>query len=413
MYITTDFPCGNGRVRWLSPNVFGVEVIAYSKNPRYTTFRVVDVGEDAPLTVVLTPDQWDRFTFTKLRGIVVWMRTLPDGEWIPVPENQVRFQPEAITVEFSLKAGQSLEVSTEPPRRYSETTALLAGICDENPGTCALHIIGNSYEDRPVVLLRVSEDVHQTGRKGEEQKPVILCISGSHAAEFAGEEINRGMLAAVLEDTPEGKRLRSSYIFDFILNANPDGNYHGWHQYNKKDWLSHNYQVKEDRSWHHEFVVAFNDPDSEQVSPEARALVDWINLTGPVFIHDAHSWEGHEGRIGAFRADLDRLDPLLADCLNFIDHTCVTAAAELGMEFLIFPMSNLCAGHLSEVITDQRGIPMYTIEGHPSVPRDKLQEFGRNVLQLWLRKAGVLSDQIRKKEQEDIRIPASSERSGV
>lgn len=391
MYVTTDFPCGNGRVRWLARDVFEVEVIAYSKNPRYTTFRIVDVREEGNLTVVLKPDQWDRFSFNKLRGIVLWMRNLPDGEWVAVPESQVRFQPEAITLQFSLKGGQSLEVSTEPPRRYSETTTYLAGLCDRNPNTCMLHIIGSSCEERPIVLLRIAEDVHRTARKGTEQKPVILCISGSHASEFAGEEITRGMLAAVLEETPEARQLRSRYIFDFILNANPDGNYHGWHQYNKKDWLCHNYQVKEDRSWHHEFVRGFENPEAEGISPETRALVYWINQTNPAFVHDAHSWEGHQGAPGSFRPDPDSLSPLLANCLDFLDRVCTVSAAEQGLKFPVFHMSNLCAGHLSEVLTDQRAIPVYSIEGNPSISREQLQEFGNCVLKRWLQEDGVLS----------------------
>lgn len=392
MIITTDHPCGNGRVQWRNHYKVEIEVIAYSKASRYTTFQIHSVERSQELEVILLPDRYFSGNFQHFETCI-WGRKGNDTEWFRIPDERVTITPESIRIQLQLTAGEDLEISTEPPRPYTQTSKELYELSRQNPEFCELHLIGSSFEGRPILLLRVGSDIRETGVPGKETKPVILVMSGEHASEFAGEEMTRGMLNAVLEDSEQAQQWRDRYLFDFVLNCNPDGNVHGWHQYNLRDWKSHNYAERIDRSWHHEFADCFRNTGAEP-SPETRALVDWINLTQPLFLSSAHSWQGHAGCPGAYRYDPALMQPEMAQVIRHLDSVCTEVTEDYGKEFVLSATQNLTSGHLIDFMITDREVPGYSVEGHAGLGREVLQELGAKYLKGWLSSESPLSSYI-------------------
>lgn len=391
MNVTTDIPCGNGRVHWLSPDAFEVELIAYSKNPRYTFFEIDDICEARRQSVRLAPDRhYDGPGLAKLEAgkTEIWMRRLPDEQWRVVPRAEVRFSPDSIVFDVDLQPGDRVQISTEPPRPYAQTTEELVAIAQDHHPHTRLHVLGASIEQRPIFLLRVGQDVAKDREDQARNTPVVLLVSGEHATEFAGEEITRGMLQSALADDEAGRALRQRYVMDFILNANPDGNVHGWHQYNASDWAQHSYTDGVDRSWHHEFEPYLKD-QTITCSPETRAIGDWILKTQPSFMHLAHSWEGNAGNMGVFRVDPESVNPALGATLQLMDRQASEAAAKLGLAFDYKAYGAHSCKHLDAHMVIDRGIPACATEAHPRFERRTLQAFGRELLKAWLLESGV------------------------
>lgn len=380
MIVTTNFPCGNGRVRWINPGHFEVESIAYSKAPRYVTFRIIGVRESVRQRVIIRPDSSFYADFLGLSARI-WIQRGREGEWEALPEAEVDFAPEAFIFHLDLEVGEEVTISTEPPREYVSTTAELFRIVEERPHEASMHLVGASIEQRPILALRISAGKQE--RPGEETRPVVLICAGEHATEFSGEEMVRGMLRLVLADTPTSAALREDFIFDFILNENPDGNFHGWHQYNAKDWAEHNYAEIVDRSWHHEFE-GYMEGQREGISPETEAICQWFFKTRPTFHINAHSWLGHHGQPGAFYADPEVLPEAMGIAVSELNSNAKAAAATLGLDFLTYPSRNLCGGHLSGFLMRNELSVVYTIEGHMSPGRENLQLLGERLLSAWL-----------------------------
>lgn len=380
MIVTTDFPCGNGRVHWINPGHFEVEAIAYSKAPRYTTFRIMGVRENVRQRVIIRPDSSFYANFLGLTAHV-WVQWGRDGEWEIVPKSEVDFSPEAFTFMLDLKVGDEVTVSLEPPREYMTSTEELLRIVEERPHDASIHLVGSSMEQRPILCLRISGGKQEA--PGKETRPVVLICAGEHATEFSGEEMVRGMLRLVLADTPASAALRKQFVFDFILNENPDGNFHGWHQYNAKDWREHNYSEIVDRSWHHEFGP-YLDGQREGISPETDALCRWLFKTKPTFHINAHSWLGHNGQPGAFHADPALLPESMGNAVVELNRNAKAAAATLGLEFQTFSSKNLTGGHLGSYLMQHDLCVVYTIEGHMNSGREKLQTLGERLLAEWL-----------------------------
>ncbi len=392
MIISTDIPCGNGRVNWRDRNNVEIEVIAYSKGPRYCTFAVTGVTEDSEREIVLRPDSYSSYSFRNFQS-PVWWRILPDGDWVKLPQDRVQVTPESIRLRLPLRAGMDIHVSTEPPRPYPETVLELYELNQIYREDTALHWIGYSCEGRPIPVLRVTSDVTANGEPGAERRPVILCTSGEHGTESAGEELTRGMLKVALEQSEAGAYLRKTYVMDFLMNANPDGNIHGWHQYNKKDWLEHNYAEQVDRSWHHEFGPYFAGK-LENPSAETVAIADWVERTSPSFHHNAHSWEGHDGNPGCFRIPPERLPKSMRRAMHCLDRISERVASEMGITYKIFPSSNLGGGHIIDYLVQSKNCPSYTLEGHMALGRERLQEFGQKLFHAWLAPDGVLQERL-------------------
>lgn len=381
MIVQTDIPCGNGRIKWLRPGVFEIEVIAYSKAPRYAYFRIVNIEKDVRQEIVLRPDShMPLVDFKDFHGHV-WLRTKSQPEWKPLPKNKVEIAPNAVRFSLDLKRGGEYDISTEPAREYAKTNDELFALAERLHGFARLHCLGHSIEQRPIFLLRVTANPETLGA---ESKPVLTFMAGEHASEFAGEEIVRGMLDLVTAESADARKFRNAYIFDFILNSNPDGNHHGWHQYNVKDWLEHNYSDGKDRSWHHEFGPFF-EGKSGDYSPETIAIGNYIKKCEPVFYLTAHSWQGHRGNPGAFHASLDILPETTATRQGRLIQIAKQIAQEhFGVEFETFPSSNLTAGHLDSFLLRSGKALALAIEGHMNLGRKNLQKFGAFLLDQWL-----------------------------
>lgn len=382
MIVQTDIPCGNGRVKWLNPGIFEIEVIAYSKAPRYTCFKISHLEADRCQEIVLRPDPFFRNgNFSHFQGHI-WVRCGRNGQWTPIRNDQLTVTPEYVRFSLDLKKGEEYWVSTEPPREYAETNAEIFHLVETMNGAARLHCLGNSIEHRPILLLRVTSPENQC-KLGEETLPVITLMAGEHATEFAGEEIIRGMLGLV-SDPDRGRVFRENFIFDFILNVNPDGNYHGWHQYNAKDWAEHNYADGKDRSWHHEFEPYLTG-QLTPASPETIAIADYVIMACPAFLVSAHSWQGHNGNPGAFHTDFEFLSGSMIARLRALNRTAVDAARQLGVEFETYPTSNLCSGHLDTFLMKTDRCLAYNVEGHMNLGRARLQRLGALMLEGWLK----------------------------
>ncbi|HWL53478.1 MAG TPA: M14 family zinc carboxypeptidase [Chthoniobacteraceae bacterium] len=379
MLVKTDIPCGNGRIKWLSEDQVEIEVIAYSKGARYTYFKVSDVQADGRKEIILRPDPYFHLDFTYFHG-KIWVKRGKEGTWNPLSKG-VEITPHAIRIDLDVRKGEECFVSTEPPREYVQTCRKLFAIAAQMPEAASIHCIGHSIEQRPIFLLRVTDHAHQSP-PGCEEKPVIMLCAGEHATEFAGEELIRGMLAAIIGESDDARELRRSFIFDIVLNVNPDGNFHGWHQYNRKDWLEHNYSDGLDRSWHHEFGHYFAGR-RENLSPETEAIGKWVETVRPRFLVNAHSWLGHHGNPGAFRVEPETLRQPLKGWMQRLDQAAKAVAKTFDVEFDTRP-SNNTLGHLGEIMMKRYHAPAYTIEGHMNLGRKGLQTFGARLLEQWL-----------------------------
>lgn len=382
MHVTTTIPCGNGRVLLTSPTRIEVEVIS-CKAPRYTHFQITGGDCEIEPTIVLLPDRASGNDFRKMACKTIWVRHGAAGEWALVDPAVVTLNAERIEFRVCVGAGEQVQVSTEPPRPYGSTSRQLSELAQARPEEVALHVIGASIEQRPLFLLRVTEAVRENGLVGSESRPVILLLGGEHASEFAGEELTRGMLNAILDEDEVGQRLRHEFIFDIILNSNPDGNYHGWQQYNAEDWRHHCYNDGVDRSWHHEFA-GYMAGHEGVYSPETQAIGDWIKQTQPRLVQSSHSWEGHGGNIGAFHTEPEMVSPTMADALRAMDAVASQVAADHGVGYEPCNTSNLRAGHLNDYLAIHDQALAYTSEAHPYHSRQLLQRIGYATLRGWL-----------------------------
>lgn len=378
MKVTTSIPCGNGRVLRADADAIEVEMIAYSRAARYVCLRISEVEEAHDHLLVLRPDRhFGLKTFGSKFHSQIWVRHGFTGGWEPLPENAIERLPEAVRIRIPLQPGIVSDVCTEVPRPYGETTAELAALVRKHPGLASLHSPGASEEGRPLFLLRVTEPENRA-EPGEEGRPVIHIVCGEHATEFAGEEMGRGMLELVMGQNEAARALREAFIFDIILTANPDGNYHGWHQYNARDWAAHSYNDGLDRSWHHEFVpFLLGEPGT--YSAETCVWMNWLRRTRPALYLSFHSWEGHYGRAGAFHAAPESLSPGMQTMVGVLNHHAAAAAAELGEPFLI-NASRQKVRHLGGLLMQRDICPAYLPEAHGNWGAERLQYFGRRFL---------------------------------
>lgn len=378
MHITSSIPNGNGRIRRISPGAYEIELIAYSKGSRYFCVEVSS-EEEQTIAITLVPDRWFRVTtFPYKCEADVWICRSQTREWKRVP--MIEATPEQVRLTIPLEAGERYLISSEPPYRYSDTTAELFAIAQEHPDYCSMHLLGVSMEERPIFGLRITDDPTQL--PGRETRPVIHIAAGEHASESAGEEIARGMLYYLLSD--EASAARESYIFDIVLNTNPDGNFHGWHQYNLRDWLEHSYSDREDRSWHHEFVPYLKRASGEY-SSETVALMEWMKLTRPACYLSMHSWEGQGGTLGAYHSASDSLGPEMAAAVDAFLEVSDAAGAELG-----FSVDNRASSddglHLGHFLMRLGVAAAYLPEGNYMLGRERLQAYGQRFLE------GLLED---------------------
>lgn len=378
MKVTSHIPNGSGRVLNVSPERIEIELIAYSKGARYFCVEVSDIEAPCEPELLLVPDSLFRIKeFIYKFYADVWIRDLEGTQWQRT--RILDHSPELMRYSVPLQPGKRYLLSSEPPVRYVDTTREIFEIAQLRPHEASIHYLGHSIEHRPLFALRISNEHVKLGSEG---KPLIHIVAGEHASEFAGEQIARGMLDLVLSE--KGAPYRRDYIFDFVLNSNPDGNYHGWHQYNRRDWLEHNYQDTVDRSWHHEFLPYMQGKPFDY-SPETVALMEWMKMTRPACYLSMHSWEGHQGNPGAFYASPEELTPSLGQAVRAITEIACAISQKLGFKFCPFsyPGDNL---HLGQFLMRNEVAVAYLPEGNYAVGPDALRALGAGMLE------GILND---------------------
>lgn len=374
--ITSEIDCGHGISTLAADGCVEVEIIAFSKNARYLCVAL-SAEKDCDARLRIVPDRQYTRGFERFNGWL-WLKGESDTKWRRLHSEELHIQRSHMTAHLRLKAGERVVLTSETPLPYPQTCDFLQKL-DGTHGF-SLRQIGQSVQERPIYCLeRITDEAAASA--DSTVKPLILIIAGEHATEFAGEFVARGMLGAVLEDSEQDEYLRQNFNWGFILNANPDGNINGWHQYNVNDWKKHAYPFPEDISWHHEYGPYLLDPQTP-VSPETRAVADWVLTKRPAFIFNHHSWEGHEGGPGAFRANesVESYPKLIGT----LDAIATKIANSFGVGYLEANSGSLASGHLGDTLASVCQIPSLTPEAHMSLGEENLLHFGAQWLRLSL-----------------------------
>lgn len=382
--VGSDLECGHGIVTLAEDGIAEVEMIAFSKDARYFCV-LIEAERDCTVRFRVVPDRRAGFLLDKFHSWV-WMQEDSKSDWLPLSGESLKIGLPHMEITFPLKAGESRILSSEQRLPYSETRDWVQSLA----GVHGFEIVsvGYSVEGREILALQC--------RRENSGKPFILILAGEHGTEFAGEYMARGMLEAVMEESPMGASLREDYDWAFILNANPDGNVNGWHQYNRTDWAQHRYPFPGDISWHHEFAAFLTRPE-EKVSSETEAIGNYVLTTMPSLIFNMHSWQGNDGNLGCYRAGPSiQGHPQLMSTLEDIANQL---AIDCGVGFRKKDSGNLASGHLGDTLAAWCGIPSFSPEGHMKVGEEKLRWFGREWLTRSMRER-VVAETLRKLASE-------------
>lgn len=372
--IGSELECGHGIVTLAEDGIAEVEMIAFSKDARYFCVRVV-AERDCTVRLRVVPDRRAGFSLDKFHSWV-WIQEESKSDWTPLSGEALKIGLSHMEITFPLKAGEIRILSSEQRLPYSETRDWVQSLA----GVHGFEIVsvGHSVEGREILALQ--------RRKENSGKPFILVLAGEHGTEFAGEYMARGMLEAVMEESPMGASLRKDYDWAFILNANPDGNVNGWHQYNRTDWEQHRYPFPGDISWHHEYAAFLTRPD-EQVCPEAEAIGSYVLDCLPALIVNMHSWQGNDGDLGGYRAGISLQH--YPQLMGVVDDIARQLAEDCGVNYRGKDSGNLASGHLGDTLAGWCGIPSISPEGHMKVGEKKLHRFGREWLIQVIQQSGV------------------------
>lgn len=390
--VGTDFECGHGIATLAEDGVVEIEIIAYCKDPRYLCARL-EATRDCQAQLRIIPDRQSGMGFSKFHSWIWVQRGRgSESDWHRLSTQELQVCESHMLVRVTLQAGESCVLSSEPYLPYSATVDWLHSLDGKHGFNLAE--IGQSIEGRRLWSLQSGQwgEANSDNGDPENNKPGILVIAGEHGTEFAGEHIARGMLQAVLADNTEGKQLRARYHWSFILNANPDGNVNGWHQYNRADWNKHAYPFPEDISWHHEFKAWLE--EGIAVSPETVAVGTHVLKLKPSLLFNMHSWQGNNGNLGVYRSGLSVDDfPLL---MHGLELEAAKLTAHLQVECLIKDSGNLASGHLGDTLAMYSVIPSFSPEGHMIIGEQNLNWFGAQ----WI----LNSLQLPEVQQELVRI---------
>lgn len=99
----------------------------------------------------------------------------------------------------------------------------LYDLADERPDLLSIQSLGTSIEDREVLAVKLTREARTTP---DGTRPAVLYLSGQHAREWIGPEVNRLLLHTFLEGygvDDEITRLVDTRELWFVLVANPDG----------------------------------------------------------------------------------------------------------------------------------------------------------------------------------------------
>ena len=192
----------------------------------------------------------------------------------------------------SLAVGPGHDPDIEGHHDSEEVAAILSMLCDRYPDRTSLEVIGWSYEGRPILALRVADDVSDPGF----DDPDVLFVGGTHGCEPAAmETVIRFMTFVVMAYDELGSIVQDRNVW-FVPLLNPDGLeyfYAGgpiWWRKNRRPvpgarWRSTGVDLNRNfpMAWGHEGGGSSPNPDSMMYrgetplsEPESKALHDLV-----------------------------------------------------------------------------------------------------------------------------------------
>lgn len=102
-------------------------------------------------------------------------------------------------------------------RTFDQIEKIMKDAEANNPSLCKLHVIGKSFEGRPVYALNIS---------GGEKKPAVLIMGLTHAREWISAEVPTALIEEILQKYPTDKNIKE--LVDnrdiwIVPVVNPDG----------------------------------------------------------------------------------------------------------------------------------------------------------------------------------------------
>jgi len=182
---------------------------------------------------------------------------------------------------------------------YSQTIEFLQRMVGENPHLIRLQSIGDTWEDRPIMLVTISLDVEYA-----EQKPALLYTGTIHAREWIGNELAISFIEYVVNNyqfNPKLKEALTRNTLYMVPCLNPDGfeysrNHFSFWRKNRRDNGDGTYGVDLNRNFGVRFsrssdtnVNTYSGPEAFS-EPETRAIRDFVESHNNITIAlDYHS----------------------------------------------------------------------------------------------------------------------------
>lgn len=104
---------------------------------------------------------------------------------------------------------------------------LLRGYAEKFPRLAALHEIGRTHDDRPLLAIKISDSPGQ-----DEDEPAVLINGGHHGSELLSIEYALDAVRGLLEEQadPAMRRAAAGLEIWVVPLVNPDGNFHYMHR---------------------------------------------------------------------------------------------------------------------------------------------------------------------------------------
>lgn len=203
--------------------------------------------------------------------------------WLPF--ESAEWLPAASGLRVKLKARRkSVWIARQPPYTTRDLNRLLAALRGNR--YLQQQIVGRSAEQRPVVLLTITDPGDGLGGKS-----VIWLMARQHAWEAGTSWVIEGLLRFLLSQEAEAAAIRRTCVFKIFAMADPDGVYRGGVRFNKYGYdLNRNWDVR--------------DPvRMPEIHCQWRAIQDWMESAGRVdlflTLHNTESADYIEGPLTA------------------------------------------------------------------------------------------------------------------